>query len=172
MNKSGARFDPDKTKWFQQQYLKNLSDQEILSRIENDFPESNFTHDQLLCICGLFKERVTFAQEIVGAANYFFDAPDKYDDKTVQKKWKDNSATLLQGLAKQLENTTDFSAIGVENVFHQYLEQQGIGLGHVMPVLRLALTGQGGGPQIFEIAELLGKDVVLQRIETAINTLG
>ena len=172
VNKSGARFDPDKTKWFQQQYLKNLSNPELLELTRQDLPQSQYTENELQQICGLFKERVTFPQEIATAAQYFFQAPDRYDDKTVQKKWKDNSAALLQDLALRFKATNNFSANGIEEVFHKFLEEKEVGLGNVMPILRLALTGQGGGPQIFEIAELLGQQVVLERIKRAIQTLG
>lgn len=172
VNKSGARFDPDKTKWFQQQYLKNLTNEEVYELIKIQFPESNYSVTQLETLCGLFKERVTFPQEIIKSADYFFSAPKEYDDKTKQKKWKDNSAILLQDLALMLENTNTFSAKEIEQVFHKFLEEKEVGLGNVMPILRLALTGQGGGPQIFEIAELLGQQVVLERIQQAIKTLG
>jgi glutamyl-tRNA synthetase len=172
VNKSGARFDPDKTKWFQQQYLKNLTNEEVYELINIQFPESNYSEKQLQDICGLFKERVTFPQEIIAAAAYFFSTPKEYDEKTKQKKWKDNSAALLQDLALMLENTNTFSAEEIEQVFHKFLGEKEVGLGNVMPILRLALTGQGGGPQIFEIAELLGQQVVLERIQQAIKTLG
>lgn len=172
VNKSGARFDPDKTKWFQQQYLKNLSNPELLELIRQDLPQSHYTENELQMICGLFKERVVFAHEIISSAKYFFEAPHEYDEKTTKKKWKENSATLLQDLALRFKATNNFSAHDIEQTFHSFLEEKEVGLGNVMPILRLALTGQGGGPQIFEIAELLGQQVVLERIERAIQTLG
>ena len=117
------------------------------------------------------KERVVFAQEIPSEAAYFFATPHEYDGKTVEKKWKDNSATLLLNFATILETLNDFTAIGVESAFHDFLTQKEVGLGQVMPVLRLAITGLGNGPQIFEIAALLGKDNVISRIKTAVQTI-
>ncbi len=172
VNKSGARFDPDKTKWFQQQYFKQQSNASILQSIENQIPKHNYTIQQLEEICGLFKERVEFAKDIVPAAKYFFEAPQSYDDKTVQKKWKENSATLLNELSTKFQSLHDFSAQELEHAFHGFVSEKEIGLGALMPVLRLSLTGEGSGPQIFEIASILGKEEVLERIATAVAKLG
>lgn len=172
VNKSGARFDPDKTKWFQQQYLKNLSNPELLTLIRQDLPQSHYTENELKKICGLFKERVVFAHEIISSAKYFFEAPHEYDEKTTKKKWKENSATLLSELSKVLEKLELFNSANIESCFHKFLEIKEVGLGQVMPTLRLALTGEGGGPQIFDIAELLGKQAVLDRINAAVQRLG
>ena len=171
VNKSGARFDPDKTKWFQQQHLKNQSKGTILQTIADILPENSYTQKELESICGLMKERVVFAQEIPSEAAYFFATQHEYDGKTIEKKWKDNSATLLLDFATILETLNDFTAIGVESAFHDFLTQKEVGLGQVMPVLRLALTGLGNGPQIFEIAALLGKDNVISRIKTAVQSI-
>jgi glutamyl-tRNA synthetase len=171
VNKSGARFDPDKTKWFQQQYLKNLSNEQLLSLVKDQIPASKYSTVQLEKICELFKERISFPHELPKAANYFFHSPDKYDEKTVEKKWKDNSGKQLQILKEKLDNTISFTAPEIEHAFHEFLAEEEISLGNVMPIFRLALTGQGGGPQIFQIAELLGKEVVLNRMKTAIETI-
>lgn len=135
-------------------------------------PENNYSTTELIKICGLFKERVEFAQEIITSAKYFFEAPTKYDEKTASKKWKENSATLLIGLSEKINCLETYDANNIEQCFNQYLEEQGVGIGQVMPTLRLALTGEGGGPQIFDIAELLGKQAVLDRIKAAVQILG
>lgn len=171
VNKSGARFDPDKIKWFQQQHLKSQSSSTILKSITGILPANTYSEKELESICGLMKERVVFAHEIPKEAAYFFVAPHEYDSKTVEKKWKDNSATLLFDFATTLETLNDFTAIGIESAFHDFLTQKEVGLGQVMPVLRLALTGLGNGPQIFEIAAILGKDHVISRIKTAVQTI-
>jgi glutamyl-tRNA synthetase len=171
VNKSGARFDPDKTKWFQQQHLKNQSNSRILKSIAGILPANTYSEKELESICGLMKERVVFAQEIPTESAYFFVAPHEYDSKTVEKKWKDNSATLLLEFATTLEALNDFTAIGIESAFHDFLTQKEVGLGQVMPVLRLALTGLGNGPQIFEIAAILGKNNVVSRIKNAVQTI-
>ncbi len=171
VNKSGARFDPEKTKWFQQQHLKSKSNTEILSMIEPNLPHHNYSSEKLEKICGLMKERVVFASEIAHDASYFFIEPQQYDEKTVEKKWKDNSATLLLDLSTKLAALEKFDAHNIESAFHDFLQESGIGLGQVMPVLRLALTGLGNGPQIFEIAEILGKETVIKRIENATSNI-
>jgi glutamyl-tRNA synthetase len=171
VNKSGARFDPDKTKWFQQQYLKNYSNEQLLALIENGLPAHAYNKEQLLQICGLLKERVAFANEICTQGAYFFDEPKSYDEQTAKKKWKENSGALLLGLAEHLNNLSLFNAAEIERVFHAFLEKNEIGLGQLMPVFRLALTGLGNGPQLFEIAEVLGKEVCVSRIQKAVDTL-
>lgn len=169
VNKSGARFDPDKTKWFQQQHLKNLNNQDILEAIKPLLPNNNYNDDTLASICELLKERVVFANEIPSEASYFFTQPNEYDGKTVEKKWKDNSAELLSELAKELEASTDFTAANIEHEFQSFITKKEIGLGQLMPVFRLALTGLGSGPQIFEIAAILGKTEVTDRIKKVIS---
>jgi glutamyl-tRNA synthetase len=172
VNKSGARFDPEKARWFQQQHLKNISDEALFRMIAQHIPENKYSTEILIKICGLFKERVEFPLEIPTKAKYFFEAPKKYDEKTVDKKWKENSAMLMIGLSEKLDGLETFDAKSIEECFNEFLEERGVSLGQVMPALRLALTGEGGGPQIFEIAELLGKQAVLDRIKTAVQILG
>ena len=171
VNKSGARFDPEKTKWFQQQHLKALDNGTIFKSIHEQLPK-HIDEDKLTKICGLFKERVTFTQQIIQEARYFFETPHKYDDKTVDKKWKTNSKEQLNGLVKLLQEKEEFNAISLEQYFHAYLEETGINLGQLMPIFRLALTGAGTGPQIFEVSEILGKEETISRIKKAIEILG
>jgi glutamyl-tRNA synthetase len=171
VNKSGARFDPEKTKWFQQQHLKNKDNSEILKLIQSELPENKYSEENLKAICGLMKERVVFAKEIVSESAYFFSEPNQYDEKTVEKKWKDNSPALLEELAADFNQLNAFEATNIESCFQEFIAKKEIGLGQLMPVLRLALTGLGNGPQIFEIAALLGKTVVIERIEKAISSI-
>lgn len=171
VNKSGARFDPEKTKWFQQQHLKTKSDAEILNSIKELLPNNSYSSEQLEKICGLLKERVVFAADIIKEGAYFFHEPTLYDEKTVEKKWKDNSGKLLTDFSKTLVSLEKFDAHNLESTFHDFLQASEIGLGQVMPVLRLALTGLGNGPQIFEIAEILGKETVIKRIERATTNI-
>jgi glutamyl-tRNA synthetase len=171
VNKSGARFDPDKTKWFQQQHLKNQSNQNILEAIQHLLPDNNYNNETLSAICGLLKERVVFANEIPTEASYFFTQPNTYDEKTVEKKWKDNSAPLLTALAEELNSISDYTSANIEHEFHAFITKKEIGLGQLMPVFRLALTGLGSGPQVFEIAAILGKTEVTDRITKAISKI-
>jgi glutamyl-tRNA synthetase len=171
VNKSGARFDPEKTKWFQQQHLKNQSNSAILNSIKSLLPDNTYTTEQLETICGLMKERVVFANDIVTEAAYFFQEPKEYDSKTVEKKWKENSSELLLALVSDFNQIENFNAHNIEVCFHEFITKKEIGLGQLMPVLRLALTGLGNGPQIFEIAAILGKDVVHARINKATTSI-
>jgi glutamyl-tRNA synthetase len=170
-NKSGARFDPEKTKWFQQQYLKNRENRDILKDVIEQLPTSEYSVSTLERIVGLFKERVIFALEIPKAAHYFFSDVKLYDEKTHEKKWKENTAEQLLALSSVFEQLDDFSSEKIEAAFQNFLEVKEIPLGQLMPNLRLVLTGEGGGPQLFEIAEILGKNAVIDRIQKGIKAL-
>jgi len=171
VNKSGARFDPDKTKWFQQQYVKNSSNLALLEQIVHRLPKNEYDQAQLEKIVELLKERIVFPQDILTQGIYFFEEPKFYDEKTVSKKWNNTSSDILQKFSLKLKDLNNFKAAQIEATFHGFLENEELGLGQVMPILRLALTGVGSGPQIFEIAEILGNKTVYERIQQAINSI-
>ncbi len=111
------------------------------------------------------KERVTFVHEISVSARYFFENPSVFDAQTVQKKWKENSPEIVSEIANLFEQTSDFSAANLEAIFKSYVEEKQIGFGVAMISLRLSLTGQGGGPHLFDIAEVIGKEETLNRLK-------
>jgi len=117
------------------------------------------------------KERATFIEDIWESSQFFFEAPTAYDEKTSRKKWKENTAEILNKVIDLFSEMTDFSASQVEKEFKALLEKNEWGLGMVLPTFRLAVTGMGMGPSMFEISELLGKDEVIERIKTAIQKL-
>jgi len=102
---------------------------------------------------------------------YFFNAPVSYDDKTVSKKWKEDSPSLLLELKNKLLLIEDFSSENIEEVFKGFLIEKNIGMGKLLPVFRLSLTGLGMGPSLFNIASLIGKEETLNRMNTALNNL-
>lgn len=174
VNKAGARFDPDKAKWFNQQYLRAKSDEELAALAMPDLAAKGFAGDEakLAKICGLLKERAVFVRDIVDQADFFISAPVEYDAKTVKKKWKENSANYLGELKLSLSELITFDSESCENVFKTCMEKLEIGFGQLGPAFRLALTGQGAGPSLFDICAILGKDEVLNRIDLAIEKLG
>jgi glutamyl-tRNA synthetase len=174
VSKSGAKFDHDKTKWYNQQYLRAKTNEELAELVKplitTQYPQISSTY--LAEVCRLMKERATFVNEIAEEGDYFFTAPEKYDSDVVSKKWKPDTKNLLLGLKNILVNETDFSAVNIEKVFKDYVETNKLGMGAVMLPLRIVLSGKGAGPSVFEIAALIGKEETINRISKGIEKLG
>lgn len=170
VSKAGAKFDPDKTKWFQQQYLRNTSNEELANLLaaSNDY---NLNIDQLSTICGLMKERATFIQDIPVEGVYLFAKPTEYDEKTTRKKWKDNAPELMQEWTTVLEGIEIFDAENIESSFKAFITSKDLGIGAVLPLFRLLVTGKGMGPSMFEISAFLGKEECVARMNEGLKAL-
>jgi glutamyl-tRNA synthetase len=123
-------------------------------------------------IVGLVKERVNFVYEIWDQASFFFRAPDTYDEKTVKKRWKENSGQLLTSVLEVIKNTEAFERDSIHDRVAAYLEENEIGMGQVMIGMRLCLVGSGTGPDLFTIMEMIGKKETVERIEKGILLMG
>lgn len=171
VGKAGAKFDPDKTKWFQQQYLKASTDEELASLFRKEF-DVEVTDAQLAAFCHLMKERATFVKDMMTEGAYLFDRPENFDEQTVAKKWKPESAALMNEWKERLVNLSDFIPASIETTFKAFLEEKQLGIGAVLPLFRLLVTGAGTGPSMFEIAAFLGKEECLARMEQGLSVLG
>lgn len=174
VGKAGAKFDADKTKWFNQQYLRATSNEQ-LAQLVNVFAKEkgiDTNLETLASVANLMKERATFVHEILADGDYFFNKPEEYDAKTVKKKWKENTPTLLAELKSKLEAIEDFNSENTEAAFKAYLEEKEIGFGQLGPAFRLAVSGKGMGPSLFDICAILGKEETISRINTALEKLG
>jgi glutamyl-tRNA synthetase len=127
--------------------------------------------DFLTGVCRLMKERASFMPEIVENGSYFFERPKAYGEKTVSKKWKEETPAVMESLALIFNGVNDFDASNLEQAFKSFLEEQSLGMGAVLPNLRLIVTGEGMGPGMFDIMELLGKSETLERMALGIKTL-
>ncbi len=169
VGKSGAKFDPDKTKWFNQQYLRAKTDDELgqllAPHLDKEYPNSF-----LAGVAGMMKERASFIQEMQ-EGKYFFEAPAEYDAKTVRKKWKDETPERMRKLLAVYQSTENWNADELEVVFKKFLEDNELGMGAVLPNFRVLVTGLGMGPSMFAIAELLGKEETLKRMEEGIDRI-
>ncbi len=176
VGKAGAKYDPEKAKWFNQQYLRAENNATLAKMlIETPSVEDRFkTHsvDYLAKVCSLMKERATFLAEIPAEGEYLFKAPELYDEKTTRKKWKDQAPGLMQEWKESLGAINDYTAENIEMTFKAFLEEKGLGIGAVLPLFRLLVTGKGMGPSMFAIAELLGKEECVNRIQRGIDRLG
>ncbi len=173
VGKSGAKFDFDKTKWFNQQYLRLRSKEELTQELQIILKENGiqFNDDYVAIVCEQFKERATFIRDIWEEGKYYFIPPTSYDEKTIRKKWKEDTPDLLLELSCRLENINEFTSENIEVEFKLYLEEKELGMGRLLPVFRLSLTGLGMGPSLFNIASLLGKEETIKRMQEAINKI-
>ncbi len=170
VSKAGAKFDPDKTKWFQQQYLRLASNAE-LAEIIQEKNLSSLDKDQLGKIALLMKERATFVEDIVHEGSYLFNRPTSYDETLIQKKWNEQTKSLLENWKTVLEGLNNFKKEEIEESFKNFLTERNINIGMFLPVFRLALTGTGMGPSMFDISDFLGKEECLARIDVALQQL-
>lgn len=170
VSKAGAKFDAEKTKWFQQQYLRQTPNKELaLLLSQNSIENCDIT--RLEAICGLMKERATFPEDILTEGAYLLGRPESFDETTVQKKWKDQAPVLMEEWKTKLTNLPSFTAEEIESCFKQFLAEKELGIGAVLPLFRLLVTGKGAGPSMFEIAAFLGQNECVSRMEHGMNEL-
>ncbi|MBX2902982.1 MAG: glutamate--tRNA ligase [Chitinophagales bacterium] len=169
VHKAGARFDFEKAKWFNQQYLKSKTNAELATaiRYEVEAKGYNFNLGYVETFCGLMKERATFLSDLLEMGYYFFEEVKTYDTDNVKKRWSSEKKALLQELVKQLQSLGDFSAVAIEAHFKNFIAEKQVKIGEVMPLLRIALAGTMQGPPVFDIMQLFGKEKALSRISKA-----
>ena len=168
VSKAGAKFDPEKTKWFQQQYLRSTSDSH-LAQIISESSEIDISKEKLETICALMKERATFPKDIIDDGSYLMSAPNSYDEKMISKKWKSNTHEIMSDWKMILNQLESFDADTIESSFKEFLSSNELGFGAVLLPFRILVTGVGAGPGMFDIAAYLGKDEVLSRMNKGLN---
>ena len=178
VNKSGARFDPDKTKWYNQHYMQTHDNTDLanafmlnLKNKELDLPKDKNNADYIKQVVSLIKERATFVKDFWELGSYFFLAPSEYDEKAVKKQWKEDTAAIMTQLLSLLEGTENFGSENLETQVKQWISENELSFGKVMPPLRLVIVGEMKGPHIFDIMALIGKTDSINRIKTAITVL-
>ncbi len=173
VNKSGARFDPDKTKWFNQQYMQQKSNTELAEKFTPIICEKGISveEDFVIKVVSLIKERATFVNDFWDLSSFFFEAPTEFDAKASKKSWKERTADLMQELTTVIEDIEDFNSENIETIVKQWITAKEIGFGKIMQPFRLSLVGAMKGPHLFDIAEMIGKKETINRIKKAIDTL-
>lgn len=172
-SKAGARFDYQKGIWFNHEYILRKSNEEISKLFApivagNGIDESM---ERITKVVSMMKDRVSFVKELWPLCSFFFIPPTEYDEKTVRKRWKENSAQVMGELAEVLEGIDDFSLENQEHIVMAWVESKGYKLGDVMNAFRLTLVGEGKGPGMFDISAFLGKEEALRRLRRAIEVL-
>ncbi len=174
VNKSGARFDPEKAKWFNHQYLIRKGNDEVANLFMPILEQYGVQvqMDKLVRIVGLVKERVNFIHELWGQTSFFFERPLNYNSQTVAKFWNNDSSVMMNILVEKLSGISTWTALNIEQSVMELIGEKGYGMGKVMNTIRLALVGESKGPGVADICEILGKEETLQRIRQAVLILG
>lgn len=170
VGKSGSKFDFEKAKWFNHQYLMKKTNEELLSFFKPVLEENNISKDEeyILKVIALVKERIIFPKELWNQSYFFFKVPEQYDEKSVKDKWKDNSAQLIEQIIPLLEASTEFNAVSLKEKISAHVNEKQLGMGAVMNALRICVVGASAGPDMLTIIEMLGKEETIRRIKNAL----
>ncbi len=173
VSKAGARFNPEKAKWFNAQYIRKCDDAKLAELLLPMLAEKGVstTAERAAKAVSLIKERATFPKDLLPLTEYMFVAPSSYDEKSVAKFWKPENVENLKKLAAKLAEFDKITAAETEPAIHQWIVDNQMSMGQLMNTLRIAILGISQGPSIFDICEFIGKEETLKRIEKAIATI-
>lgn len=171
VSKSGAKFDYEKAKWFNHQYLQTKSLDVIYTDFQEILAEKAITknQDKVKKIIALVRERANFVHDIWEQASFFFEAPTSYDEKAVRRRWKADTPQQMKELTVILEDVEDFSSENTEQVVKAWIAEKGYGMGAIMNAFRISIVGASKGPHMFDIIELIGKEETVNRLNKAIE---
>ena len=173
VHKSGAKFDPEKTEWFQHHYLQEQPIEELTNQFlplladKDIYPEKSYVKEVITTI----RERATFVSDFWELSFFYFTAPTEFDAKSAKKAWKKDSQEWMQALIGKLESLEDFSKDNVQSEVKDWIQTQDLGFGKIMQPLRLSLVGAMRGPDVFHIASCIGKAETISRLKFAIEEL-
>ncbi|ARV09721.1 glutamate--tRNA ligase [Winogradskyella sp. PC-19] len=172
VNKAGARFDPDKTKWFNHQYMQQQLDLNLAEQFKALHAElSEIDVNYIALVVGLIKERATFVNEFWGLSHFFFTTPTSYDEKASKKALKEGTSEIMETVKGLVLKTNDFSVENLQTNIKGWITDNEIGFGKVMMPLRLALVGALQGPDVFDIMFMIGKNETVKRIDNLIKSI-
>ena len=173
VSKSGAKFDYEKGKWFNHQYIQLKGNEEIAKLFYPILEEKGIdvAIDYTQKVVALVKERVNFVKELWDQSFFFFHTPESYDEKVVKKRWKEESPAQMAELAEVIKGISDFSAHNQEGIVKGWIESKGYHLGNIMNAFRLAIVGESKGPHMFDITATIGKEETIKRLEKAIQDI-
>ena len=175
-SKAGAKFDYEKARWFNHEYILKKDDAEIAELFKpvlsaNGVDASAYSDAYLTSVVSLVKSRVNFVKELWEQARFFFVAPETYAEKDIKKRWKEDTPRIMNELIEVLRGIEDFSSKPSEDIVIGWITAKEYHMGNVMNAFRLAVVGECKGPHMFDITELLGKEETIRRIEKAINEI-
>ena len=173
VSKSGARFQPDKAKWFNAQYMHRKSDAELAAILQPQLRAHGIEVDDRRAgeAAGIMKERATLTGDLWDLTSFFFTAPTEYEQKQTRKYWKGDNPSMLAELREVLASIDDFSKDNTERIVHAWIESRSLSMGQVMNTLRLALVGAGKGPGMYDVTAFIGREETLRRIDRILAEL-
>lgn len=176
VHKAGAVFNLEKLNWLNFEHLRRKPDDVVLQWLKEEIRKSelsfkSFSDDYLIKVISAMKERVSFVKEYLTKSLYFFEAPNQYEEQNLKKRWKEDSAELLGKLAQKFEQINNPSKEDYEKALDELSVQLNINKGKLVHPLRIAVSGIGEGPGVFDIITILGKEETLKRINTALQKL-
>jgi len=166
IQKAGARFDWEKAKWFNKEYLMKLPTEEMVSSVKelNTILLNGVDNDAIVKAIDLVKDRMTFYTDFESQANFLFKAPNSYDEKNVKKRYQQKNTVHFKNLTEAFEGLQTWQSADIEATLKTYLEKNELGFGAILPAFRIMLTGFMGGPSVFDIAGFIGKKATIKRI--------
>ena len=173
VQKGGAKFDPEKAKWFNQQHLKLLSTEELTKIFVKDLKTRNLYpgFEFIQKVVELVRERAAFAKDLWDLSSFFFVAPTEYDRKATKKNWKEPTPEIIKNILNLLKKENNFSSQNLEDITKKWIEENELGFGKVLNPIRLLIVGATKGPHLFDIIEMIGKDEFIKRIETGLEKI-
>ncbi|MGN0228661.1 MAG: glutamate--tRNA ligase [Muribaculaceae bacterium] len=176
-SKSGARFDYDKAKWFNHEYLIKLDDAKLAEQYKpvleaHGVNPADYSDQFLAQVVSLVKGRITFVKDLWEQSKFFFVAPDEYAEKDIKKRWKEDTPRIMNELCDVLDAIEDFGTKNQEEIVLGWISEHEYHLGNVMNAFRLAVVGECKGPHMFDITELIGKEETIARLRKAVATIG
>ncbi|MFC7446099.1 Glutamyl-tRNA synthetase [Mesoflavibacter sp. HG96] len=173
VNKAGARFDPDKIKWFNHHYMQEQSNDDLAEAFKQNHDSlKDIDVNYISMVVGLIKERATFVNDFWDLSNFFFEAPTEYDEKAFKKAIKDDTKSIMTEVKSIINNIENFEVETLQNDVKGWITSNNIGFGKVMMPLRLALVGALQGPDVFDIMYMIGKNETVKRIDNLIEKIG
>jgi len=169
VSKHGAKFDQNKAKWYNQQYIRKVDNKILVEELQKQLEFYNIKAEEKYIekVCALVKEKISFVKELWDYSNYFFVEPSVYDETVIKKRWNEKSPLVLNDLIELLIGTTNFTHANIETAYNHALERNEVASKDFLQMFRVCLTGVAGGPPIFEMAELFGKESTINRLENA-----
>lgn len=176
VHKAGAVFDIDKLNWLNFEHLKVKDNTEILTYLKAEvkkpkYAEMNLSDEFLLGVIAAMKERVNFVYEFITKCPYFYEEPAEYEEKTVQKRWKENASEIAARFAEGLGKIDSPVKEDYDKLLHDLATEMNLGAGNLIHPIRLAVSGSGAGPGLFDMLAILGKEEVIKRLNKAIEVL-
>ncbi len=171
IGKSGARFDPEKAKWFNQQHMRLKSGEELAGMLK-PYLETKGVEvdaDYLTKVCNAMKDRAVFIPDLYELGTYFFGDIESYDEDTIRKKWKPEKQEFFLLLIEKIKSIDNFTEHSIEAIVKDTMKEHNIGMGEIMPLLRIALAGVLQGPPVFAMMDVLGKKNSIDRLQKALE---